>query len=119
MQLTRMLDSMLAIGVQGVFFLQKTLHYSMLLNRFVLPTVVIGKRLDGIQCDTITMDNYQAGILAAEHLLQIDCASFCYVGHTYNLGNDQCYNGFKTRIRNAGHQLTSILIMNDKTHIFP
>jgi LacI family transcriptional regulator len=101
---------MLAIGVQGMFFLPKVLDSPMLLNRFVLPTVVVGKSIDGIQCDTITMDNYQAGILAAEHLLQINCASCCYVGHVHNLGTDRRHAGFETRIRNSACRLTSILI---------
>ena len=108
-RLSEMLDSMLAIGVHGMFFLPKHLKSHILLDRFVLPTVVIGKSIDGIKCDTITMDNYQAGILAADHLLYIHCKSCCYIGHAHNYGNDQRYSGFETRIRSSGVTLTSIL----------
>ncbi len=108
----QMLDSMLALGVHGMFYLPMHPEAAMPLNRFVLPTVVIGKHIDNIQRDTITMDNYQAGILAAEHLLQRDCQSFCYVGYSHNLGSDRRYAGFEKRIVPSGRTLNRILIQS-------
>lgn len=45
----------------------------------VLPTVIVGERLSGVEVDTVSLNSYSAGCMIAEHLLSLGHKDIAYV----------------------------------------
>lgn len=68
------------------------------------PKVFIGRTLAEVDADTVSLNNFEAGRLAAEHLLAERCRVFFYIGLALE-ENDMRGIGFAARLREAGVEL--------------
>ncbi len=73
-----------------------------------LPLVSLGRDLGITNCDVVTADNHAAGRQVADHLWEIGCTRFAYVGIRRYLREDPRLSGYAEQLRRHGADL-----MND------
>lgn len=71
------------------------------LDKLHRPYVLIGRQVINANAETIMVNNYEAGRLAASHLLEQSCRDFFYVGVSAE-SHDLRGIGFAARLREAG-----------------
>lgn len=70
-----------------------------------LPFVLIGRQVDGIDCDVVMVNDFEAGRMAAQHLVQQGCRKFFYIGvNNYQL--DQRRDGYIYELSQHGYKIT-------------
>ncbi len=74
------------------------------LNRLKLPFVLIGRLVAGVEASCVEVDNFRAGMLAAEHLVSCGCRDFFYVGGANFIRDERC-DGFAAGLRERGQRL--------------
>lgn len=63
------------------------------LRELSLPYVLIGRQVKGVDCDVVMVNNFEAGRIAAAHLVEQGCRHFFYTG-IRNFHIDQRKEGF-------------------------
>lgn len=99
------IDSFLMSGASGLFVSPSISPNTELFSTCPLPIVFLGRDLGLKNCDAVTVDNYAAGRQVAEHLWEIDCQRFAYIGIREYLADDPRLKGFEERLRFHGAEL--------------
>lgn len=103
------IDSMLRRNIDGIVF-SRVSDRSRVLNIIVkskTPAVVIDRSLDHEAIPSVLVDNYLAGTMAAEHLLEIGCRKFVCVTGALNITlSRERLNGFSDTLKKAGIELS-------------
>ena len=70
-----------------------------------LPFVLIGRRVAGVDADTVMTNDFEAGRLAAIHLIEQRCSDYLYMGIS-NFRNDMRFRGFAFELHQRGVELS-------------
>ena len=85
-----------------------------LLSQVDIPTVLVNRTLENYQGDSVLLDNFQAGYLAATHLIKLGHPSLAFIsGHMNSSSSRQRYQGFLQVLKN--YQIP----FDEKTLFFP
>jgi len=103
---TQLIEELLELGVCGIFtntgiFPEVQTVYS----SCPLPVVSIGRDIGLDGCDTVLVDNENAGRQVANHLIDCGCSVFAYVGLSRYLHEDPRLRGYINRIHECGFSL--------------
>ena len=105
-QEARMMDELLELGVCGIFTNPGIAPEMKDIYRICpLPVVSIGRDLHLPNCDTVLVDNENAGKQVADHLLDCGCEAFSYVGLSRYLHEDPRLKGYAGQLRKRGYAL--------------
>ncbi len=82
-----------------------------------IPYVLIGRKVKNVSADAVTVDNLMAARQVAEHLVEIGCRGFAYVGPG-NLPRDQRLAGFRAGLLENGAELGegAVILWRDEAH---
>ena len=102
-----LLDNMLSLGVCGIFTNPSiAAEVREVYAHCPLPVVSIGRDLALPNCDTVLVDNASAGRQAADHLMEIGCEVFAYIGIPQYLKEDPRLRGYSEQLRQNGRVLS-------------
>lgn len=103
----RQLNTMLEMGLSGVFFFpHMRFKNQRIFENFPLPLVAIGRQINHFSRCTVTVNNYSVGRLAARHLMDCGYEDFLYIGHKQSLPMvDQRMKGFADTLQQAGYPI--------------
>lgn len=66
-----------------------------------LPIVLVNRALDMAQCDSVTMDNFKAGYIAAMHLIELGHRRIGFVrGQSISSASVQRFEGYRQALKN-------------------
>lgn len=84
-------------------------------NRKFIPVISLERRLDYYGIDSVVVDNYHGGILAAQHLLKCECRKIAHItGPIDSCIVNERLKGFKDELdRNGNHELDKMLSFGD------
>ncbi|MBS1369281.1 MAG: substrate-binding domain-containing protein [Lentisphaeria bacterium] len=71
------------------------------LRSLKLPFTLIGRRVAEVDADTVMTNDFEAGRLAATHLIEQRCTDFLYMGVS-NFRNDMRFRGFAFELHQRG-----------------
>ena len=101
-----LVDEMLSLGVCGIIANPSiTPQAHEVYKNCPLPLLTIGRDLSLDNADAVSVDNITAGKQAAEHLIEIGCSEFAYVGLEHFLDADPRLQGFREHLRACGMSL--------------
>lgn len=88
------------------------------LKKCPLPVVSVGYDLSAQNIDSITVDNFGAGKMIAEHFFEIGCNHFVYIGFKRRTKPDERLNGYKAKIEKNGLTLNkdNIILIDRNEH---
>lgn len=69
-----------------------------------IPFVFISRRPDNIEADAVLVNDFMAGQAVAKHFIDSGFSEFAYIG-IKEIKNDPRFQGFKTGLSEAGHDL--------------
>ena len=99
----QMIDELIEMGVCGIFTNAGiSPEIRAFYNTCPLPIVSIGRDLGLDNCDTVLVDNENAGRQVAEHLLACGCGCFVYVGLARYLHEDPRLRGYIEQLKKNG-----------------
>jgi len=75
-----------------------------------VPCVMLGRRLESVECDAVLVDNQRAAQHVARHLLDRGLTEFAYIGQSGKL-NDRRLFGFRAELAAAGAELPESRIL--------
>ena len=75
------------------------------LRNLTLPFALIGRRVAGVDADTVMTNDFEAGRLAAIHLIEQRCSDYLYMGIS-NFRNDMRFRGFAFELHQRGVELS-------------
>ncbi len=81
------------------------------LNELRLPYVLIGRQVAGVDCDVVMVNHFEAGKLAAAHLIEQGCRNFLYVGLEH-FHHDSRRDGFAYELSRHGFPWTPGMVVN-------
>jgi LacI family transcriptional regulator len=87
-----------------------------ILQDYGIPTVWIGKKIEGINAPNITSDNVLGGYRAAMHLIQTGCRRLCFMAartDSYTAIEDR-FAGFKNALLETGLPLIDDLVILER-----
>lgn len=97
---SQLIDELISLGVSGIFTNPSIApEIRELYANCPLPVVSIGRDLQLSNCDTVLVDNASAGRQAADHLMDIGCDVFAYVGLAQYLNEDPRFRGYQDQLR--------------------
>jgi len=102
------IESLLRRHVDGIIFSRvsdqsKILH---MVNKSRVPVVVLDRALDSEDIPTVVLDNYKAGVLAAEHLVGLGHRRIaCIAGNPNILISRERLSGFRETLSRHGIEL--------------
>jgi len=102
------IESLVRRHVDGIIFSRVSDQSSILhvVNKSHVPVVVLDRALDTEDIPTVVLDNYKAGVLAAEHLVMLGHRKIaCVAGHSNILLSRERLSGFSDTLRQHGIQL--------------
>jgi DNA-binding LacI/PurR family transcriptional regulator len=108
------IESLIRRHVDGIIFSRvsdqsRILH---VLNKNHVPVVVLDRALDNEDIPTVVLDNYKAGVLAAEHLIALGHKNIaCVAGSSNILLSRERLAGFSDTLRLHGVEL-------DRSHVY-
>lgn len=100
----RVMDQLTELGISGIFACRGGGRHRITCP---LPVVVLGSETDLQDRDAVLVDNRAAGRQAGEHLKQIGCNSFAYVGIRALHQFDPRLEGFRDSLKSGDFSLTS------------
>lgn len=76
------------------------------LERMEIPVVLVNRNLNSFQGDMVLLDNFQAGYIAAMHLIELGHRRIGIVkGHMSSSASRQRYEGYCQAMRNYGYDI--------------
>jgi len=109
----KMIDELLESGVCGIFTNAGIFtEISNIYGTCPLPLVSIGRDLGLTNCDTVLVDNENAGKQIAAHLLACGCKRFAYIGLSKYLDEDPRMRGYVDHLRKNGISLAEDHILS-------
>ena len=106
-----MIEELIDIGVCGIFSNPGlSVEIKDTYRTCPIPVVSILRDLGLDNCDSVLIDNENAGKQVAEHLMNCGCTQYAYVGITNYLNDDPRLKGYVSHLRNNGFEI-------DKDHI--
>lgn len=109
----RQLQLLLEMGASGVlFFSHRDFNNHRYLETFPLPVVGLGRDIHGFSRSIVTVNNFDVGKLAAQHLIKNGYTHFFYIGlkQTHAM-KDMRLKGFASCLKNNGFSLPPENIM--------
>lgn len=117
-QKRKVLSRFISLGCKGVINLNSFNDEELFdfYRLYPLPYVMYGVNpIKGLETDFIFTDNYQSGIMAAKHLVEIDAKKFYYVTTDKVLDStDERQNGFKNYLQSIGLEYVAIKLAADE-----
>ncbi|MCI8387837.1 MAG: substrate-binding domain-containing protein [Clostridiales bacterium] len=108
----RILDNLYELGCRGVFICPGLAPEILKIYRNCpLPLVSMGRNLGLPGCDTVMVDNFDAGVQVAKHLLECRCKSFVYLGLDGYIDSDPRVNGYRKFLADNGYTLADDSVM--------
>ena len=104
------IESLVRRHVDGIIFSRvsdesRILH---VVNKNRVPVVVLDRALDTEDIPTVVLDNYKAGVLAAEHLISLGHRKItCISGSSNILLSRERLGGFRDTLRKEGVELSA------------
>ena len=108
---SEIVDYFISLGASGIFAAPNIIADNDLYAYCPLPLVSIGRKLDIRNCDNIQVNNYEAGVQVADHLLSTGCRCFIYIGLKDMMPGDPRLKGYADRLAQNGYRLTEENIM--------
>lgn len=107
-------------GVDGILFVmaadskeRSVIENINLMNKFNMPYLFLDRRMEGVTCPFISVDNIKGGYLATRHLIELGHKKIACVTGPFNLSDSkERLQGYKNAIAEAG-------ITFDQKLIFP
>lgn len=100
------MDMFLDLGCCGVFNCTKpTFRQQQYFSRYPLPIVSVAEELNLTNSDVVSVDNFNAGKQAANHLMACKCRSYYYLGLDDSIDSDQRFEGYYCRLTEQGREL--------------
>ena len=107
------IDMLLGQNINGIIFCRVSdeSFIDNLSRSHKTPMVVIDRAYDNEKIPNVTLDNYQAGALAAEHLLEVGCRRIATITGNFkiNLARDR-HAGFVETLRKRGVEFDETLL---------
>lgn len=101
-----LLDELLSLGVCGIIANPSISRQARdVYQNCPLPLLTIGRDLSLPNADVVFVDNITAGKQAADHLIEIGCKTFAYVGLEEYLDADPRLQGFREQLYACGRSL--------------
>ena len=111
----KLMDQLISLGVCGIFTNPSIEpEVRRVYARSPLPVIAIGRDISLFNCDTVLVDNISAGRQAADHLMEIGCEQFAYVGIPQYLNEDPRLRGYADQLKASGKLLPESHILAAK-----
>ncbi len=104
----RFIENLIRRNIDGIIFsrVSDKSRVLKLIDRTKVPAVIIDRSLEREDIPAVVMDNYGAGVMAAEHLLSLGHRRFaCITGPMDISINRERFAGFRNTIQTKGGQL--------------
>ena len=90
-------------------------HVVRMIQRAGIPLVLVDRAVEGAAVDAVRLDDYQGGVLAAEHLYGAGHRKFAYICGTETNGAQPLRRkGFTDRLAQYGIEVENITIINEE-----
>ncbi len=80
-----------------------------------IPFVLIGRQVHGIDCDVVMVNDFEAGRMAAQHLIQQGCRKFFYIGLN-NFQIDRRRDGYIFELSQHGYKINPEMLIYTNVH---